>query len=338
MKKLGFYLLSFILLLTSARGIASPDSDSVNRQAILEQLTQIMDQGGLDNSALGNPGLEPREFNLPRPFIIGGSPVGRNDFPEYTLVILTDGARRITGLCGGTVIASNKVLTAAHCAQNRASTYFLIPGFYSFNDQLSNSDLIELSSVVDHPNYRSQGFDFDIAVMTLRRSVSIEPAKVISGNNQLVGKDGFVIGTGLTATTPRPQAPDLLLGVSTPIISNQLCAQRYLQLAGENPITTNMLCAGFSNSGAGSCSGDSGGPLFVGNGNRKAIAGVVSFGFQTCEAQRATSVYSRTSEFTDFIRQQSSMTRFVPGDPIVAPIIMLLADDTGASTSPSSAP
>jgi len=333
MDRCKLMLVLFSLLAVSYDSFANADLEARNRQSVFLQLTQMM-ENEFDNSQLDSvlPRLNSQNSLkriAPTPFIIGGSAVARNAFPEYTLVISTDGAGNITGLCGGTVIASDKVLTAAHCSQDRASSYFLIPGFYSFNDSLSPSDLVTLNRVVDHPNYRDQDLDFDLGVMTLSRDVTITPAKVVAGSDQLVGQVGTVIGTGLIATTPNLVAPDLLFGVDTPIVSNESCSEAYLRFTGEDPITENMLCAGFANSGEGSCSGDSGGPLFVGDGNRRAISGVVSFGFATCEAQRATSVYARTSAFNDFIEQQSPDTEFVrfSSSTPLSPIYSLLLDD-----------
>ncbi|MBX2849977.1 MAG: serine protease, partial [Acidiferrobacterales bacterium] len=327
MNRTKFALVSLFLLLLNVYPEVSRANDSL-RDKVHKQILQIIEDGEYDNSQLSYDSNARNGLPSEPPFIIGGTPTDRNEFPEYTLVIFTDGRGNVTGLCGGTVIASNKVLTAAHCAQNRASTYFLIPGFYSFNDNITATDLKRVSRVIDHPRYSNQSFDFDIAVMTLSQSTSIRPASVIKGGNQLVGKVGEVIGTGLTATSPQPTVPDVLLSVEAPIISNRECSERYLSLTGSNPITSNMVCAGFRDSGKGSCSGDSGGPLYVKTGGGKAIAGVVSFGLRRCEAQRATSAYARTSAFTDFITQQSPNTRFVkPSAVPLAPIYSLLLDN-----------
>lgn len=322
--------LSIVLLAAVSPGVSHADNSLQSK--VYEQVNQIIDDGEYSNNKLF------KQFNefAPHPFIIGGAPTSRNEFPEFTLVILTNSTGDIIGLCGGTVIASNKVLTAAHCAQNRASTYFLIPNFYSFNDRVTASDFVRVSRVVDHPRYIDQGFDFDVAVMTLSQPVSVEPVSVIKGASLLVGKVGEVIGVGLTATEPEEIAPEVLMGVDAPIITNQECSQRYVDLIGSDPITNNMVCAGFRNSSRGACSGDSGSPLFITAGGRKAVAGVVSFGLERCEAQRATSVYMRTSSFTNFISQQSPSTKFVEAGGItLAPIYSLLLDDAAEAGSPN---
>ncbi len=325
------------LLLALFNVAANSEADSDLRERIYSQLKEKIASGEVRMSA---PSFSKRtgvsEFSPSAP-IIGGTPAGRNEFPEYTLVILTDGRQNIVGLCGGTVIGSNKVLTAAHCSQNRASTYFVIPDFYSFNEDLTANNLIALSSVVDHPQYRNNGsFDYDVAIMTMRQSVSIRPAAVFAGDDQLVGNNGLVIGTGLTATTPNVVTTDILLKVSTPVISNQECSRLYRRDLGINPITSRMVCAGFLNSGEGSCNGDSGGPLYASDGRGRIIIGLVSFGPAVCEAQRATSAYARTSSFTAFIKAQAPNTRFrsatnVPTSSIIS---LLLADEALETETP----
>ena len=327
MKNIKTVLMRFLSLFAVLLIAQNANSSTGNQQElIVQQLTQIMKDGQFNNGQLSNRfTFNGAPSSLPSPFILGGTNAGRNEYPEYTLLIFTDGRGNITGLCGGTMIASNKLLTAAHCAQNRASTYFAIPGFYSFNDRITRNNLIQINRVVDHPSYSQQSLDFDVAVMTLSRTTSVPSAKLVRGNNLFVGEQGTVIGTGLTATVPSPVALDVLQQVAAPIISNKQCISNYIRFTGVDLITPNMVCAGFSNSSNGTCSGDSGGPLFVDVRGQRAIAGLVSFGLITCEANRATDVYARMTAFTDFIHSQSPNTVFVKSNAfVIAPIMMLL--------------
>lgn len=263
----------------------------------------------------------------PTPFIIGGTTTPRNSYREYTLVIITDGAGDIVGLCGGTMIASNKVLTAGHCSQEQASRYFVIPGFYAFSDQVQQSDLFQVSRVAAHPDYNQFTISNDAAVLTLTRNYFTQISPVLSGTDKLIGDDGIVIGTGLTATNPQA-TPNALQEVLAPVISNSACNNQWGIFAGFLPIESNMICAGFTTDGRGSCSGDSGGPLFVEIDGQRVIAGTVSFGFSQCELNRATQAYARMTSMTDFIRSESPNTIFIKSNGIsVAPIISLLLDE-----------
>jgi secreted trypsin-like serine protease len=326
MKNIQMVMMRFLSLFAALLITQNANSSTVNqKELIVQQLSQIMEEGQFDNGQLSNRFTFNGAPSVPSPFILGGTNAGRNVYPEYTLLIFTDGRGNVTGLCGGTIIASDKLLTAAHCAQNRASTYFAIPGFYSFNDRITTNNLIQINRVVNHPSYSRQGFDFDVAVMTLSRETSVPSAKLVRGNNLFDGEQGTVIGTGLTATVPSRVVVDVLQQVAAPIISNNQCSSNYIRFAGIDPITPNMVCAGFSDNSNGTCSGDSGGPLFVDIRGQRAIAGLVSFGFSTCEAHRATDAYARVTALTDFIQSQSPNTTFVKSNTLViAPILMIL--------------
>lgn len=260
--------------------------------------------------------------------IIGGTNAARGEYQEYTLVILTDGFGNITSLCGGSLISANTVLTAAHCAQNAAATYFTIPGFYSFSDEVLGSDLIQASRVTAHPQYNATTIDNDIAVITLS-SFSANPVAIVyEGGNDLVGVDGTVIGTGLSATRPTEIAPDILQEVDAPITSNQACNDAWNRLGGIRPITSNMLCAGFTTDARGTCSGDSGGPIYADFNGRRAIVGTVSFGIGECELNRGTQAYARTSALSDFIESASPNTVFISSNNTgFLPAMMMLLDD-----------
>ena len=61
--------------------------------------------------------------------------------------------------------------------------------------------------------------------------------------------------------------------VIVPTITNDDCNINY-----EGQITHSMVCAGYSEGGKDSCTGDSGGPLICNENGQAVIAGVVSWG------------------------------------------------------------
>ena len=246
--------------------------------------------------------------------IIGGNNASRNEYREYTLIIGTDGFGNLAFTCGGSLISATVVLTAAHCSTEPASTYFLIPGFYSFNDNITLADLVTLSRLRQHPNYDAAAIESDIAVMVLSQPTSQPPASVFVGDMDLAGSSGTTIGTGLTQSTPSTQSVAVLQEIDIPITSNQACNDAFDQLIGARPVTENGICAGFATNSRSACSGDSGGPLYTNIEGVRTIVGTTSFGIFPCEFNRATSVFARTSTLSEFIISESPNTVFIGGD------------------------
>ena len=255
--------------------------------------------------------LVPRDQQglVPSPLIVGGSTASRGEFPEFTQVWLynpQDGF--VYGICGGTLIASNKVLTAAHCAAELTNLYYTTPGFYTFEDELTAGDFYALSGKNQHPQYNSSTADYDIAIFTLSRNANTAKASIYGGVKSLAGQTSTVIGTGLLSTSSNA-IPPTLQKVNTPIVTNSICNIYTV------PITARMICAGYSNNGLGPCNGDSGGPLWTQINGQRTQIGTVSFGPQTCETPGAYSVYARTSALVSFIRQYAPSAVIITDSP-----------------------
>jgi len=312
---------------TSIETVTASLNELVNDTSRMKELGMRATLEGAEDATAEQFGSE----FAPTPFIIGGTNAPSTRYREFALLINVDAAGEVIGACGGTMIASNKVLTAAHCSQDRASRLFIVPGFYSFARQLSPSDVFLVSRVAVHPSYNSQTFSHDVAVLTTLRSHSFTSA-VLSGTDKLVGDEGTVIGTGLTGTNPN-RGVDILQEVEAPITSNGACNNAWEAAAGIRPINAQMICAGFPRDGRGSCSGDSGGPLFVEVDGQRVVAGTVSFGLLACEQNRATQAYARVSALTDFIRSESPNTQFVELNAVsITPVLGFLLLDDGDST------
>ena len=262
----------------------------------------------------------PSSLQNTTPRIVGGTQAGLNEFPEFTQLYIADGSGFVSPFCGATLISSNKVLTAAHCTiDSSASAIYALPNLYSFNDNFTFDDLIQLSSKVEHPNYQADQSNNDIAVLTLSRNASTSTATIFALNDQLTGSAATVIGTG--TTTEGGSSPDTLRKVTVPIVSNSVCEDSY----GTGSITSSMLCAGLAGGGKDSCQGDSGGPLWVDFNGSRVQAGVVSFG-DGCARPNLYGVYSRTSTLAAFIGAQAPNAQLIKQNSIIPVLSILLLD------------
>ncbi|XP_065363929.1 serine protease SP24D [Calliphora vicina] len=98
--------------------------------------------------------------------IWGGEEAGKNSF-AYVASVRLDGAH----ICGGSIVGSRSILTAAHCVvenSNTVSSNRLAVRVGSTN-QFSGGKLYYVSGVSVHPNY--SGVQNDIAVLELELSL-----------------------------------------------------------------------------------------------------------------------------------------------------------------------
>ena len=97
-------------------------------------------------------------------------------------------------------------------------------------------------------------------------------ARIYIGERDLVGVSAKTVGIGLVSSASGI-VPDNLKEVFVPVIDNATCDAFY-----QDPVTARMMCAGATDTGAGVCSGDSGGPLYGVVGIRQVLIGITSFG------------------------------------------------------------
>ena len=119
----------------------------------------------------------------------------------------------------------------------------------------------------------------------------------------LPAQPAIALGWGQTTLHPSSFS-DVLQEVTLPIVEQTLCQQTYL---GEFNISDIHLCAGFTQGGQDTCTGDSGGPLILFDGTSWRQAGITSFGGHlngpACAGENAYGVYTRVSMFTEFIAE-----------------------------------
>ncbi|XP_049773116.1 trypsin-1-like [Schistocerca cancellata] len=243
-----------------------------------------------------------RRFALSRGRIYGGHDATRGEFPyQVSLQHVALGLRYHN--CGGSILSSNVILTAGHCAVS-IGRYIAVAGDHDLSSNEGSEQEVGVSDQIVHPDYPGGVAANDIAVFLLESSLSLGTyVQAISlpsaGSIPAGGSIAVLSGWGSTETA---STPDILQTVDVSIIDYETCSQNIDDLdVGSNPLTETMVCTGPIYDGISVCSGDSGGPLAQ-NGE---LIGIVSWGVDPCGSPGAPSVYTRVSAHLDFINQNS---------------------------------
>lgn len=207
--------------------------------------------------------------------------------------------------CGGTLISSNTVLTAAHCKQD-VSQFRVVVGEHDVT-QRDGEQRVTPSQWISHPQYNSNSQDNDFAIIRLSEDVTfsdtVMPVCMPDTGKNYDNVPATVTGWG-TRSSGGSQ-PNVLYEVDVDTQSNAQCTSSATAYSSRD-ITSNMICA--SNPGKDSCQGDSGGPLVTLENNRYySLIGVVSWGYG-CAQSNAPGVYSRVTQQMDWINTNTDGT------------------------------
>ncbi|WP_328997256.1 serine protease [Kribbella sp. NBC_00709] len=225
--------------------------------------------------------------------IVGGTIAHTADTP-WAIQLSNSGSPDPTGeYCGSTLVAANKIVTAAHCTTEPASTYTAIQGRDVLSDKSTGKES-KISNIWVDPLY-GQEPGHDVAVLTLATPFDGVPTLALETDKaaDTAGAASVVYGWGDTEDTG---PADTFQKVDVPVLGDAYCSEAY---ASEGYTPDGEICAGYEDGGKDSCQGDSGGPLVL-NGR---LFGVVSWGVGCADAGNP-GVYAEVATYAAELQQQ----------------------------------
>jgi len=213
--------------------------------------------------------------------INNGPDARKNAFPWLVSIDLLQGLPHGVRLCGGTLLNSNVVLSAAHCTFSPFNK--LVPihpqmmkihlGDHDTKRHEYGEQNAGVISYRLHPGYNhyKQDLDNDFSLLFLDRNIvfsqTISSACLPNASKNYENILVTAAGWGIDETG---NTPNILQQVDLKTMSNRHCSYKWRLRP-----TNNMICAdGYYK---GTCSGDSGGPLMV-KGHEQIVIGVTSWG------------------------------------------------------------
>jgi trypsin len=237
--------------------------------------------------------------------------------------------------CGGSLIAADVVLTAAHCGTDLHSAVVKRHDL----DNSSDGAEIHIIDTLPHPDYNLASFsDNDFMLLFLNNTAPQDAAFVkLNRDPNVPAANDFVtvMGHGDTVIGDADEYSMDLLEIEVNVVLNEECAQSHMDL-----ISDNMLCAKDTDADKGGCHGDSGGPLVIKSkdvhgSDDDVQVGVVSWGDPDCET-RFPSVYSRVSSAFEWIRQEVCARSMYPPADFNCESIISIPTSTQREYDPSS--
>jgi trypsin len=241
------------------------------------------------------------------PRIVGG---GKANAAGWQFAVALTQKRRF--ICGGSLIAPNKVLTAAHCVKGSKHKQLSVLAGSPWITPRKRLPRIKVTGVAVDPAYNGHKDAHDFSVLTLARAPDAQPIALASkAESKAATRPGSIVRSGgwgtrsawgfnvarrLKTTKERvypARKCDREYGKSIGFLQNtMICAlgKRILRIHSRLPYRTT------------SCEGDSGGPLVADTPGGPRLIGAVSSGIFPCGLGGA-SIYARVASRLGFIQR-----------------------------------
>jgi hypothetical protein len=264
-----------------------------------------------------------------RPDIVGGTTTSTAKYPwQVRLEVETDEG---TFLCGGAIIHSRIVLTAAHCLVGATA----VTAYFGRDQAMSGGVVTSASNGFVTPGYNASVFDNDYGFVAFPSAIpaAFTPIKIAGPSETALWRAGRVAAVaGFGNVSEGGSTSPTLQEVSLPIQADSVCSAPAVY--GTNYRPASMLCVGYLEGGRSTCQGDSGGPLVVpGDNGVWRIAGIVSWA-EGCARPGKPTVFTRIAEPGMSARLLGEITQFRDTHPSLFPGVESAINILGAGAVP----
>ncbi|XP_058017713.1 ovochymase-2 [Ahaetulla prasina] len=193
--------------------------------------------------------------------IVGGSQVQQGSHPWQVSL-----KRSNYHFCGGTLVSTQWVITAAHCVVSRSLLRLLTvtAGEHDLSLKDEEEQTLPVKDIIKHPKFnRKKPMDYDIALLKMdghfKYGAAVWPVCLPDPHEKF--DSGYICVTcGWGRLRENGILPDILHEVRLPILDQTQCSRILSTL--RRPIQSHtIMCAGFPDGGKDACQGDSGGSL-----------------------------------------------------------------------------
>ncbi|KAJ8978394.1 hypothetical protein NQ317_006301 [Molorchus minor] len=230
------------------------------------------------------------------------------EFPWMTAILGNDSYQ-----CGGALIHTNAVITAAHCVTHREKKFKVRVGEWDTQHTSEPYPYQEsvVKSITIHPNYYAGALYNDIAFLLLEEPVKISEnvdLACLPPQNYTSNKGRcYATGWGKKVFDKEKTHQAILKKIDLPLVPRRTCQDklRTTRLGNLFTLHESFLCAG-GELGKDTCLGDGGSPLVCpieGQEDRYYQAGVVAWGIG-CGDEDVPGVYADVAFLRDWIDDQ----------------------------------
>jgi len=264
--------------------------------------------------ACGKTSFAPRLYQDPAR-IVGGSTASEGSWPWQVYIL-----DRIYQQCGGSIISSKWILTAAHCntQKNPVRIYAGLNSVFKTDiSKYPNVRLYSAKQYISHPKFTGKSpFYYDAAIIETNtkiefndfiKPVCLNTPELGNFDPQGIGDVAITcVATGYGRTSYNGHLASFLQQVRVPMLNFERCVSKNYKSLNLDKVV--QVCAGdLLNGGIDACQGDSGGPLVCLYKQSSWIqVGIVSFG-EGCAWAGNPGVYTRVNGVYDWIQSKTNI-------------------------------